>query len=213
MEFRPFIPFCRFPDCSHSHESDCAVKEAVHRGQIHPGRFESYLKLYEKSPSTRNDEHRGHAGTSPLRRQAACHKKRAARSARPARAALFKTLTLGRVQPTARNAMQDGGLHPPYGGSNPVVASRSLEQHLARLGLRNLRHHESKDPVSQRGVDFFGINLLGKRNRLFESAESPARVQILASFGFLPSPLIVKTPLWTVMSTSFSATPGSSASR
>ena len=50
VEFRPFIPFCRFPDCSHSHEGDCAIKQAVHQGQIHPGRFESYLKLYEKEP-------------------------------------------------------------------------------------------------------------------------------------------------------------------
>ena len=42
IELRPFIPFCRFPDCSHSHESDCAVKEAVYQGQIHVGRYESY---------------------------------------------------------------------------------------------------------------------------------------------------------------------------
>ena len=50
VELRPFIPLCRFPDCSHSHESDCAVKEAVHRGQIHAGRYESYLKLYRREP-------------------------------------------------------------------------------------------------------------------------------------------------------------------
>ena len=49
-ELRPFIPLCRFPDCSHSHESDCAVKEAVRRGQIHAGRYESYLKLYRREP-------------------------------------------------------------------------------------------------------------------------------------------------------------------
>lgn len=49
-EFRPYLPLCRFPDCSHTHEADCAVKDAVHWGQIHPGRFESYLKLYEQKP-------------------------------------------------------------------------------------------------------------------------------------------------------------------
>jgi ribosome biogenesis GTPase len=50
VEFRPFIPHCHFPDCSHTHESSCAVKEAVHWGQIHPGRYESYHKLYEGRP-------------------------------------------------------------------------------------------------------------------------------------------------------------------
>jgi ribosome biogenesis GTPase len=50
VEFRPYLPLCKFPDCSHTHESDCAVKDAVHWGQIHPGRFESYLKLYAQQP-------------------------------------------------------------------------------------------------------------------------------------------------------------------
>lgn len=50
IEFRPFIPHCRFPDCSHTHETGCAVKEAVHWGQIHQGRYESYLKLFHRGP-------------------------------------------------------------------------------------------------------------------------------------------------------------------
>jgi ribosome biogenesis GTPase len=50
LEFRPYIPHCRFPDCSHTHEASCAVKEAVHWGQIHVGRYESYLKLYHQRP-------------------------------------------------------------------------------------------------------------------------------------------------------------------
>jgi ribosome biogenesis GTPase len=50
VEFRPFIPHCRFPDCSHTHETGCAVKDAVYWGQIHPGRFESYRKLYDQQP-------------------------------------------------------------------------------------------------------------------------------------------------------------------
>lgn len=49
-EFRPYLPLCKFPDCSHTHEADCAVKDAVHWDQIHPGRYENYLKLYEKQP-------------------------------------------------------------------------------------------------------------------------------------------------------------------
>ena len=49
-EFRPYLPLCKFPDCSHTHESHCAVKDAVHWGQIDTGRFESYLKLYAQQP-------------------------------------------------------------------------------------------------------------------------------------------------------------------
>lgn len=50
VEFRAYVPLCRFPDCSHTHEADCAVKDAVHWGQIHFGRYESYLKLYYQQP-------------------------------------------------------------------------------------------------------------------------------------------------------------------
>lgn len=50
VEFRPYIPLCKFPDCSHTHEAGCAVKDAVHWGQIHVGRYESYLKLYYQQP-------------------------------------------------------------------------------------------------------------------------------------------------------------------
>ena len=50
IEFRPYIPLCKFPDCSHTHEGECAVKDALHRGQIHVGRYESYLKLYYQQP-------------------------------------------------------------------------------------------------------------------------------------------------------------------
>jgi ribosome biogenesis GTPase len=50
VEFRPFVPHCHFPDCSHIHENGCAVKDAVHWGQIHSGRYESYRKLYERQP-------------------------------------------------------------------------------------------------------------------------------------------------------------------
>ena len=50
VEFRPYIPLCKFPDCSHTHEHECAVKDAVHWGQIHAGRYESYLKLHDRQP-------------------------------------------------------------------------------------------------------------------------------------------------------------------
>ena len=56
VEFRPYIPQCKFPDCSHTHESDCAVKDALFRGQIDRGRFDSYLKLYAQQPIEMDEE-------------------------------------------------------------------------------------------------------------------------------------------------------------
>ncbi len=50
VEFRPYIPKCKYPDCSHTHESECAVKDAVHWGQIDTGRYESYMKLFFQQP-------------------------------------------------------------------------------------------------------------------------------------------------------------------
>jgi ribosome biogenesis GTPase len=50
LEFRPYIPLCRFPDCTHVHEGRCAVKDAVYWGQIDVGRYESYLKLFYRQP-------------------------------------------------------------------------------------------------------------------------------------------------------------------
>jgi ribosome biogenesis GTPase len=50
VEFRPYIPLCKFPDCSHTHETGCAVKDAVHWGQIDGGRYASYLKIYYQQP-------------------------------------------------------------------------------------------------------------------------------------------------------------------
>lgn len=40
---------CKFPDCSHTHEGDCAVLAAVERGEISPLRFASYQYLLEAS--------------------------------------------------------------------------------------------------------------------------------------------------------------------
>lgn len=38
---------CRFPDCSHVHEPDCAVLAAVEEGRIEAGRHRSYLSMLE----------------------------------------------------------------------------------------------------------------------------------------------------------------------
>jgi ribosome biogenesis GTPase len=45
-EFRPFVPLCAFPDCTHTHEEKCAVKRAVLRRQVSPSRYTSYLGLF-----------------------------------------------------------------------------------------------------------------------------------------------------------------------
>ncbi len=42
---------CRFPDCSHTHEPGCAVRQAVRRGQISKARYHSYKQIYDTLPS------------------------------------------------------------------------------------------------------------------------------------------------------------------
>lgn len=39
---------CKYRDCLHLHEPGCAVKEAVAAGEIHAGRYESYVRLLEE---------------------------------------------------------------------------------------------------------------------------------------------------------------------
>ena len=45
IEFLPFVRRCRFPDCSHTHETACGVKEAVSLGLIGLLRYESYCRI------------------------------------------------------------------------------------------------------------------------------------------------------------------------
>jgi ribosome biogenesis GTPase len=44
-EFRNFLGKCRFDDCTHEHEPDCAVRAALDAGKLRPSRYNSYLKL------------------------------------------------------------------------------------------------------------------------------------------------------------------------
>ncbi len=46
VEFLDHVPNCKFPDCTHTHEDCCTVKQAVERGEIHPERYESYVRLF-----------------------------------------------------------------------------------------------------------------------------------------------------------------------
>lgn len=46
-EFRPYVALCGYPDCTHTHEDRCAVKDAVERRQISERRYVSYLGMFE----------------------------------------------------------------------------------------------------------------------------------------------------------------------
>ncbi len=45
-EFSPYIGSCRYSDCTHTKEDDCAVRAAVCAGKIPPSRHETYCSLY-----------------------------------------------------------------------------------------------------------------------------------------------------------------------
>ena len=47
-DFRPFTDRCGFSSCSHTAEKECAVIDAVDRGDIHYDRYETYIKLFRE---------------------------------------------------------------------------------------------------------------------------------------------------------------------
>jgi ribosome biogenesis GTPase len=44
-EFRPFIGYCKFRDCSHTHEPGCAILQALEAGKISAGRLAGYRHI------------------------------------------------------------------------------------------------------------------------------------------------------------------------
>ena len=44
-EFRALSDACRFRDCRHINEPNCAVKESLNQGKINPNRYQSYLNI------------------------------------------------------------------------------------------------------------------------------------------------------------------------
>lgn len=49
-EFHPFIGRCRFNDCRHVNDKDCAVRNAAETGEISISRYQRFLKLRDKMP-------------------------------------------------------------------------------------------------------------------------------------------------------------------
>ncbi len=47
-EFRPHLGQCRFAPCSHTHEPDCGIKEALAAGDIAQERYDAYLTIYKE---------------------------------------------------------------------------------------------------------------------------------------------------------------------
>lgn len=45
IEFRPYLGHCRFRNCRHAAEPDCAVRAAAEAGKIHPRRFELFQRI------------------------------------------------------------------------------------------------------------------------------------------------------------------------
>ena len=48
-DFGRYFGQCQFHDCSHRAEPGCAIRQAVEDGNIEKSRYDSYLRLYEKS--------------------------------------------------------------------------------------------------------------------------------------------------------------------
>ncbi|MCW5624385.1 MAG: ribosome small subunit-dependent GTPase A [Burkholderiales bacterium] len=48
VEFRPLIGRCRFANCRHLSEPDCAIVAAVDRGDVNPRRLASYRRMVEE---------------------------------------------------------------------------------------------------------------------------------------------------------------------
>lgn len=45
VDLKPFVNDCRFPNCTHDHEPECAVRQAADKGKISPHRYDSYVRL------------------------------------------------------------------------------------------------------------------------------------------------------------------------
>ena len=56
-EFQPYLGTCKFRDCKHLHDPECALREAVEQGKIHPLRFENYHRLLSGREENKSQRH------------------------------------------------------------------------------------------------------------------------------------------------------------
>ena len=47
VEFREYLDDCKFPNCTHDHEPDCAVRQAVDEERVTEDRYQSYLNILD----------------------------------------------------------------------------------------------------------------------------------------------------------------------
>jgi ribosome biogenesis GTPase len=52
-EFRRLLGGCKFPDCRHLQEPDCAIRSAVDSGEIDDGRYRSYVRILDEREEQR----------------------------------------------------------------------------------------------------------------------------------------------------------------
>jgi ribosome biogenesis GTPase len=45
VEFVDRVKACKYPNCAHVKEDACAIRAAVEAGEIHPERYDSYLRV------------------------------------------------------------------------------------------------------------------------------------------------------------------------
>jgi ribosome biogenesis GTPase len=56
-EFAELAPRCAYSACRHLDEPECAVRAAVESGDVHPDRYESYLRIYADLKSFYDERH------------------------------------------------------------------------------------------------------------------------------------------------------------
>lgn len=57
-DFAPYLGKCRYNDCAHLHEPDCAILQAIKDGEIESSRHASYARLYESAKEIKLWEHK-----------------------------------------------------------------------------------------------------------------------------------------------------------